>query len=97
MREQLPLRSADRAHGARQPRYRPLCAAGDVCRRPGVYRALVRERYREHYGRYRILLHVRAAEEGATLTFLGPYAAEAQLIINTLFGQTEHPERVSAR
>lgn len=64
---------------------------------PGDYRALVRERYREHYGRYRILLHVRAAEEGATLTFLGPYAAEAQLIINTLFGQTEHHERVSAR
>jgi len=93
LREQLPFRSADRAHGARQPRYRSLCAAGD----PGEYRALVRERYREHYGRYRILLHVRAAEEGATLTFLGPYAAEAQLIINTLFGQTEHPERVSAR
>ena len=64
---------------------------------PEEYRALVRDRYRKHYGRYRILLHVRAAEEGAVLTFLGPYAAEAQLIINTLFGQTEHPERVSAR
>ncbi|MDK8264871.1 hypothetical protein QP835_11345 [Pseudomonas oryzihabitans] len=64
---------------------------------PEEYRALIRDRYRDHYGRYRILLHVKAAEEGATLTFLGPYAAEAQLIINTLFGQTEHPERVSAR
>ncbi len=31
------------------------------------------------------------------MTLLRSFAAVAQLIINTLFGQTEHPERVSAR
>ena len=64
---------------------------------PGEYRALVRERYREHYSRYRILLHVRAGAGGGSLTCRGAFGGGAQVIIHALVGQTEHPERVSAR